>query len=100
MLRIWWDIKGILYYDLLQTGETVNADHYKHQLQRLNEEFDLKRFITEKGRRPLKLLLDNARPHIARSAKYHLVGKLWNIRRILPISLHRTIICFAQCIIL
>lgn len=79
MLCIWWDMKGVLYHELLQQGETVNADRYKHQLQRLNEEIDLKRSFTGKGRRPIKLLHDNARPHIARSVKDTLLTLGWEV---------------------
>ena len=28
MLYIWWDQKGVLYYELLKPGETINGDRY------------------------------------------------------------------------
>ena len=28
MLCIWWDQKGVLYYELLKPGETINGERY------------------------------------------------------------------------
>ena len=42
MLCIWWDLKGVLYYELLNPGETINGERYRTQLIRL------KRAIAEK----------------------------------------------------
>ena len=42
MLCIWWDQKGVLYYELLKPGETINGERYRTQLIRL------KRAIAEK----------------------------------------------------
>lgn len=79
MLCIWWDIKGVLYHELLQPGETVNGDLYKDQLQRLSEQIHLKPPFTGKGPRPVKLLHDNARPHIARAVKDRLLTLGWEV---------------------
>ena len=38
----WWDQKGVLYYELLKPGETINGECYRTQLIRL------KRAIAEK----------------------------------------------------
>ena len=35
MLCIWWDQKGVLYYELLTPGETINGERYRTQLIRL-----------------------------------------------------------------
>jgi len=32
LLCIWWDGKGVLYYELLHPGETITADRYQQQL--------------------------------------------------------------------
>ena len=42
MLCTWWDQKGVLYYELLKPGETINGECYRTQLIRL------KRAIAEK----------------------------------------------------
>ena len=65
MLCIWWDQKGVLYYELLKPGETINGERYRTQLIRL------KRLIAEKrpeyATRNEAIILhhDNARPHVA-----------------------------------
>ena len=42
MLCIWWDQKGVLYYELLKPGETIYGERYRTQL------IYLKRAIAEK----------------------------------------------------
>ncbi|GFW74296.1 histone-lysine N-methyltransferase SETMAR [Trichonephila clavipes] len=36
LLCLWWDRKGPVYYELLKQGETINADLYCKQLDKLN----------------------------------------------------------------
>jgi len=36
MLCVWWDHKGIVYYELLKPGETVNGERYRQQLINLS----------------------------------------------------------------
>ena len=31
MLCIWWDQKGVRYYELLKPGETINGERYRTQ---------------------------------------------------------------------
>lgn len=38
MLCVWWDQHGVLYYELLKPGETVNGQCYQQQLINLNRE--------------------------------------------------------------
>ena len=38
MLCVWWEKKGIIYYELLETGYTVNATRNSQELKCLNEE--------------------------------------------------------------
>lgn len=79
MLCIWWDMKGVLYYELLKTGETVTAEHYQDQLIKLSENLMVKRPYSGKGKRPVKLLHDNARPHIASKTKDTILKLGWEI---------------------
>ncbi|PRD17754.1 UNVERIFIED_CONTAM: mariner\T [Trichonephila clavipes] len=37
MLCIFWDQEGLIYYELLKPGETVNTDPYKQELPNLND---------------------------------------------------------------
>ncbi|GFY32476.1 mariner Mos1 transposase [Trichonephila clavipes] len=62
LLCIWWDGKGIIYYELLLHGQTLNAEFYCQQLN------SLKLTIDQKGpelakRRGVEFHQDNARPH-------------------------------------
>ena len=43
MLCVWWDIKGIVYYELLDPRQTVYASLYSEQLMRLDEKIFDKR---------------------------------------------------------
>ena len=33
---VWWDQKGVIYYDLRKPGETVNTNRYQQQMIDLN----------------------------------------------------------------
>ena len=37
MLCVWWNYEGIVYFDLLEYGRTVNSELYKEQLTKLHE---------------------------------------------------------------
>ena len=74
MLYVWWDLKGILYYELLQSKQTVTAERYCQQLNHLSKVLDEKRPFTGHGLRPGKLLHDNARPHIAKTVRQNLMS--------------------------
>nr|XP_012217247.1 PREDICTED: uncharacterized protein LOC105669078 [Linepithema humile] len=77
MLCIWWDMQDVLYYE--QPRETVDGDRHSRQLLRLNEEIRRKRPYTDKGLRPVKLLHDNARPHVAKTVKETLLTLGWDV---------------------
>ena len=78
MLCIWWDMKGVLYYEL-HPNETVNSDRYSQQLIRLNQEIERNRPFTSKGKHPVKLLHDNARPHVGKPVKETLLALGWEV---------------------
>ncbi|GFT33984.1 mariner Mos1 transposase [Trichonephila clavipes] len=57
LLCIWWEWKGILYYELLPYGQTLNSDIYCQQLDRLNPDLapsdyhlflELQNFLSDK----------------------------------------------------
>ena len=41
--RVWWDQKGVIYYELLKPGETVNTERYRQQMIDLNQALREKR---------------------------------------------------------
>ncbi|KMQ89238.1 hypothetical protein RF55_11153 [Lasius niger] len=51
LLFIWWDMKGVIYYELLQPGQTINAEYYQQQLIHLSDEIERKRPFTGHGTR-------------------------------------------------
>jgi len=69
MLCIWWDQKGVVYYELLKPGETITGDRYRQQLVQVNRELKEKR--PEYAKRHDKVIFqhDNARPHVAKPVK-------------------------------
>ena len=66
MLCVWWDQCGVVYFDLLKPGETVNTDRYRQQIINLNHALIEKR--PEWARRHGKVILqhDNVPSHTAK----------------------------------
>ncbi|GFX17188.1 mariner Mos1 transposase [Trichonephila clavipes] len=62
LLCIWWDWKGIIYYELLVCGQTLNSDLYCQQLDRLKLAIDQKQ-PEMTNRRGAVFHQDNARPY-------------------------------------
>ncbi|GFU62276.1 histone-lysine N-methyltransferase SETMAR [Trichonephila clavipes] len=62
VLRNWWDWKGIIYYELLPLGQTLNSDLYCQQLDRWKLAIDQK-WPELANRRGVVFHQDNARPH-------------------------------------
>jgi len=78
LLCIWWDWKGVCYYELLPQGDTINADKYCNQLDQL------KAAIAEKrpelaNRRGVVFHHDNARPHVALAVRQKLLQFDWDV---------------------
>ena len=66
MLSIFWDCKGILLMDVLPRGETINADKYCQQSNRLVVAIEQKwRRIIHGEFQQLYYLDDNVRPNTA-----------------------------------
>ena len=81
MLCVWWDLKGTLYYELLQPKQTITAERYCQQINHLSKVLDEKHPFTGHGLRPVKLLHDNARPHIAKTVRQTLMSLGWEVLR-------------------
>ncbi|GFU83569.1 histone-lysine N-methyltransferase SETMAR [Trichonephila clavipes] len=62
LLCVWWDWKGIISFELLPYGQTLNSDLYCQQLDRLKLAIDQKRPELA-NKRGVVFLQDNARPH-------------------------------------
>uniref|UniRef100_A0A8R1HKZ3 Transposase n=1 Tax=Caenorhabditis japonica TaxID=281687 RepID=A0A8R1HKZ3_CAEJA len=82
LLSCFWDAKGMLYYELLPQGRTVNAITYSNQLASLALAFREKR----PRRSAVHLLHDNARPHVAKATREKLQELNWNTVPHLPYS--------------
>ncbi|GFX27995.1 histone-lysine N-methyltransferase SETMAR [Trichonephila clavipes] len=74
LLCIWWNLKGIIYYELLPYGQTLNSDLYCQQLGHLKLVIDQK-WSDLANRRGVVIHLDNGRPHT--SVVTH--QKLWEL---------------------
>ena len=65
MLCIWWDQKGVLYYELLRPGETIKGERYRTQLIRLKRVIAEKRPEYATRHEAIIFHHDNARLHVA-----------------------------------
>lgn len=79
MLCVWWDQKGIIYYELLKPKQTVSADLYSQQLRSLSLALESKRPYSGKGKRKVILLHDNARPHVAKTTRATIEDLGWEV---------------------
>ena len=76
MLWLWWDWEGIIYWELLDRNQTVDAELYVLQMQRLNNAIQQKRPDRQYG---VLLQHDNARPHIAIMTKEAIQTLGWEV---------------------
>lgn len=79
LLCIWWDQKGVVYFELLKPGQTVTADRYRQQLLDLNRALKEKRSEWANRHGKVILLHDNARPHVAKLVQETLEALGWDV---------------------
>ena len=79
MLCIWWDQKGVLYYELLKPGETINGERYRTQSVRLKRAIAEKRPEYATRHEVIIFHHDNARPHVAIPVKNYLQNRGWEV---------------------
>jgi [histone H3]-lysine36 N-dimethyltransferase SETMAR len=82
LLCFWWDTEGPVYWELLPQGQTITAEIYCQQLDRVAEA------LTEKRphRQQHLYLHDNARPHTARLTQRKLGQLGWTVLKHPPYS--------------
>ena len=78
LLSVWWDWKGIVYYEILQPGKTVDSVLYCQQLTRLQEAIQKMRpeLLNRKG---VVFHHDNARPHTSLMTRQKLTELGWEV---------------------
>lgn len=82
MLCVWWDVEGVIYWELLPAKTTMTGTRYRNQLQKLAEEMQKKR----KGRSKIYFQHDNARPHVADIVNKKLKQLKWELIKHPPYS--------------
>ncbi|KAJ0172890.1 hypothetical protein K1T71_011066 [Dendrolimus kikuchii] len=78
MLCVWWDWKGIIHYELLPPGRTIDSELYCEQLMRLKQKVERKRpeLINRRG---VVFHHDNARPHTSLATQQQLRQSGWEV---------------------
>lgn len=78
MLCLWWDMRGLIHYEMLNHNQTVTAEKYSSQLEDLKNALSRKRpsLLNRKG---VVLLHDNARPHTARLTQEKIMSFNWEV---------------------
>ncbi|XP_032467124.1 nucleotide triphosphate diphosphatase NUDT15 isoform X1 [Phocoena sinus] len=78
MLCIWWDWKGVLYYELLPENQTINSNKYCSQLDQLKAALDEKRPELV-NRKRIIFHQDTTRPHVSLMTRQKLSQLGWEV---------------------
>ena len=78
MLSVWWDFKGIVYFELLPRYQTINSNVYCHQLIKLDKEIKEQRPELA-TRKDVIFHQDNARPHKSLVTRKKLLELGWEV---------------------
>ena len=76
---VWWDQKGVIYYELLKPGETVNTNRYKQQMINLNRALQEKRPDYRRRQHKVIFVHDNAPSHTAKRVNETIETFSWEI---------------------
>lgn len=79
MLCVWWDQDGIIYYELLKPGETVDAHRYHQQLIKLHRAIREKRPDYQYRHDKIIFQHDNAPAHTSTLVRNYLEALNWEI---------------------
>lgn len=85
MLCIWWDCRGVIYWELLGMNETIDSTKYCEQLDKLNENLKKMRpsLVNRKG---VTFHQDNARPHTSKITSKKIKDLGWEVMEHPPYS--------------
>ena len=72
MLCIWWDWKGVLYYELLPENQTINSNKYCSQLDQLKAALNEK-LLELLNRKCIFFHQDTTRPHVSLMTRQELL---------------------------
>lgn len=75
MLSVWWDVRGVIHWELLPTNTTITAEVYCAQLDRLATAIQQHRPVQT----VVRFLHDNARPHVAKLTRQKLIDLGWEV---------------------
>ncbi|KAK6743020.1 hypothetical protein RB195_010344 [Necator americanus] len=75
MLSVWWGVHGIYRFELLPDNTTVTAEVYCAQLQRLADKIRKEHPKLDN----VRLLYDDARPHIAKKTSQKILELGWEV---------------------
>ena len=78
MLCIWWDWKGVHYYELLPENQTINSNKYCSQLDQLKAAIDKKRPELV-NRKHIIFHQDNTRPFVYLMTRQKLLQLAWEV---------------------
>ena len=78
MLCIWWDRKGVLYYELLPENQTINSNKYYSQLDQLKAALD-KKCPELVNRKCIIFHQDNTRPRVPLMTRQKLLQIGWEV---------------------
>lgn len=86
LLCIWWDTKGVVYYELLDPNQAATAERYQRQLIHLEKALEEKRPCDDQETRQVILQYDNVLPHAAKAMKDVICNLGWEILPRVPHS--------------
>ena len=78
MLCIWWDWKGVLYYELLLENQTINSNKYCSQLDQLKAALG-KKHPELVNRKCIIFHEDNAKLHVSLMTRQKLLQLGWEV---------------------
>ena len=89
MLCVWWDWKGVLYYELLLENQTINSNKYCFQLDQLKAALNGKHPELV-NRKRIIFHQDTTRPHVSLMTRQKLLQLGWEVL-IYPPPLNKTL---------